>query len=48
MIIWQPTVGLKIDTVEVQLGGSMSDVDWVSEWFRHGSGKPYGASCFVG
>ena len=21
------------------------DVDWVSEWFRHGSGKPYGASC---
>ena len=21
------------------------DIDWVSEWFRHGSGKPYGASC---
>ena len=21
------------------------DVDWVSEWFRHGSGKPFGASC---
>jgi prepilin-type N-terminal cleavage/methylation domain-containing protein/prepilin-type processing-associated H-X9-DG protein len=21
------------------------DVDWVSEWFRHGIGKPYGASC---
>ncbi|MED5453655.1 MAG: hypothetical protein VX961_03910, partial [Verrucomicrobiota bacterium] len=21
------------------------DVDWVAEWFRHGSGKPYGASC---
>ena len=20
-------------------------IDWVSEWFRHGSGKPYGASC---
>ncbi len=21
------------------------DVDWVSEWFRHGSGKPFGAAC---
>jgi len=21
------------------------DVDWVSEWFRHGGGKPYGAAC---
>lgn len=21
------------------------DVDWVSEWFRHGAGKPYGAAC---
>jgi hypothetical protein len=21
------------------------DIDWVSEWFRHGSGKPFGASC---
>ena len=21
------------------------DIDWVSEWFRHGAGKPYGAAC---
>ena len=23
------------------------DVDWVSEWFRHGSNKPYGAASEV-
>ena len=46
LITWPPTEAAEnLTQWKYSLAPLYPDIDWVSEWFRHGSNKPHGAAC---